>query len=102
MDRGRTSGWCAAGVIAAAGAYVPAQSPSTGRAAEMSAAAERYVKLVLAVGQHDADYVDAYYGPPEWRKEVQAAKAGLPEIAARAAALRGDLAKAPATPPSKN
>ena len=25
--------------------------------------AEPYVKLVLAVGQHDADYVDAYYGP---------------------------------------
>src|SRR5204863_1075957 len=29
--------------------------------------AERYVKLVLAMGEHDADYVDAYYGPPEWR-----------------------------------
>ena len=29
--------------------------------------AERYVKLVLALGEHDADYVDAYYGPPEWR-----------------------------------
>ena len=25
--------------------------------------AEQYVKLVLAVGQHDADYVDAFYGP---------------------------------------
>ena len=29
----------------------------------MNALAERYVKLVLALGQHDADYVDAYYGP---------------------------------------
>ena len=27
----------------------------------MNALAERYVKLVLALGQHDADYVDAYY-----------------------------------------
>ena len=34
--------------------------------------AEQYVKLVLAVGQHDADYVDAFYGPPEWRKEAEA------------------------------
>ena len=34
--------------------------------------AERYVKLVLAVGQHDADYVDAFYGPAEWRKEAEA------------------------------
>ena len=29
----------------------------------MNELAERYVKLVLAMGQHDADYVDAYYGP---------------------------------------
>ncbi len=30
----------------------------------MNALAERYVRLVLAMGVHDADYVDAYYGPP--------------------------------------
>ena len=29
--------------------------------------AERYVRLVLAVGQHDADFVDAYYGPEAWK-----------------------------------
>jgi hypothetical protein len=33
--------------------------------------AERYVKLVLAVGLHDSDYVDAYYGPAEWRSQLQ-------------------------------
>ena len=27
------------------------------------------MKLVLAMGQHDSDYVDAYYGPPEWKKQ---------------------------------
>ena len=26
-----------------------------------------YVKLVLAMGEHDTDYVDAYYGPAEWK-----------------------------------
>ena len=26
------------------------------------------MKLVLAIGQHDPDYVDAYYGPQEWKK----------------------------------
>ena len=31
--------------------------------------AEAYVKLVLAIGQHDPNYVDAYYGPPEWKKQ---------------------------------
>ena len=48
--------------------------------------AEQYVKLVLAVGQHDADYVDAFYGPPEWRKEAEAAKKPLAAIDAQAAA----------------
>src|SRR4051794_27824720 len=33
----------------------------------MDSLAEDYVKIVLAVGQHDPDYVDAYYGPQEWR-----------------------------------
>ncbi len=32
--------------------------------------AERYIKLVLAVGQHDCYYVDAYYGPEQWQQEV--------------------------------
>ena len=40
----------------------------------MTALAERYVKTVLALGQHDKDYVDAYYGPPEWKREVEATK----------------------------
>jgi hypothetical protein len=29
--------------------------------------AEGYVRLVLQVGLYDADYVDAYYGPEEWK-----------------------------------
>jgi len=29
--------------------------------------AERYVRLVLGIGHHDPDYVDAYYGPADWR-----------------------------------
>jgi hypothetical protein len=55
--------------------------------------AERYVRLVLAVGQHDADYVDAYYGVPEWRTEAEAGKISLPDIATRAGALEKDLAQ---------
>lgn len=34
---------------------------------EMDLIAEKYVKLVLIIGLYDADYVDAYYGPEEWR-----------------------------------
>jgi hypothetical protein len=38
---------------------------------ELNSIAEPYTKLVLAVGQHDADYVDAYYGPKEWSEEAK-------------------------------
>ena len=41
----------------------------------MNSAAETYVKLVLAVGEHDSDYVDAFYGPPEWRDAARATAA---------------------------
>jgi hypothetical protein len=58
----------------------------------MNALAERYVRLVLAMGQHDADYVDAFYGPPEWRKDAEAAKVPLTDIDAAAADLAQDLA----------
>ena len=41
-------------------------SRSDARAADaMNTLAERYVYLVLALGQHD--YVDAFYGPAEWK-----------------------------------
>jgi hypothetical protein len=64
------------------------------------AVAEQYVKLVLAVGQHDADYVDAFYGPAEWRKQAEAAKTPLPAIDTQAAATETQLA-ALAVPPIK-
>ncbi len=61
----------------------------------MKRIAESYVKLVLAVGQHDADYVDAYYGPPEWRTEAEARKRPLPGIRSEAEGLIADLAAHP-------
>jgi hypothetical protein len=33
----------------------------------LNTVAERYVHLVLALGQHHPDYVDAFYGPAEWK-----------------------------------
>ena len=64
----------AAGVIVSA---QPAADP-------LQDVAERYVRLVLALGLHDADYVDAYYGPPEWRKQVEAEKPSAGRDRARA------------------
>jgi hypothetical protein len=62
----------------------------------MNQAAEKYVRLVLAVGSHDPDYVDAYYGPPEWKKEAEAVRRPLSEIRAEAASLAGRIAQLPA------
>jgi hypothetical protein len=81
--------------VAAVAATVLAGAQST----NMNTLGERYVRLVLAMGQHDTDYVDAYYGPPEWRKEAEAHKLPLADITARAASLARDIAAAapPAT-----
>ena len=64
-------------------------------AASENAAAESYVRLVLALGQHDTNFVDAYYGPPEWRTEAAQATWDLPAINKRAAVLEVDLRRLP-------
>ena len=56
----------------------------------MNAVAERYAHLVLALGQHDPDYVDAFYGPAEWKTRVEKEKKSLDAIGAEAAELSRD------------
>ena len=85
--RNNTRMGCAVALVAGV-VTLSAQTPVTD---PLRAVAERYVKLVLAVGQHDADYVDAFYGPAEWRKEAEAAKTPLATIDSQAAALEADL-----------
>jgi len=46
--------------------------------------AEQYVRLALALGEHDSDYVDAYFGPTEWREAAAQQALSLGEIAAAA------------------
>jgi hypothetical protein len=62
----------------------------------MDAVAESYVRLALALGEHDPDYVDAYFGPPAWRDEAKAAKLPLEEIVRRAGAAIASVPGAPA------
>jgi hypothetical protein len=69
-----------------------APSPTPVAITSVNKISEAYVKLVLAMGQHDPDYVDAYYGPPEW-KEQSAHKKPLDAIAVEATRLRDQLAK---------
>jgi hypothetical protein len=64
----------------------------------MNTVAERYVHLVLALGQHDPDYVDAFYGPSEWKTQAEQEKKTLNAIGAEAAKLSGTLIETPIPP----
>ncbi|MFO0984516.1 MAG: hypothetical protein U1E76_22790 [Planctomycetota bacterium] len=63
---------------------------------DMDSIAEAYVQTVLALGQHDPDYVDSYYGPAAWRTQAEASKRPLDAIKADAAQL---IARLQAMPP---
>jgi len=53
--------------------------------------AERYVRLALALGEHDEDYVDAYFGPADWREQAKEEALGLSAIIAAADQLVAEL-----------
>ena len=59
--------------------------------------AETYVKLVLAVGEHDESYVDAYIGPAAWREDAKAQAVPLNTLLAQADAL---IAHSKSLPPA--
>jgi hypothetical protein len=87
-------------VVILSAVVLTAQGTPPGRGATpspsgMNQIAERYVKLVLAVGRHDADYVDAYYGPPEWKQEAERASVPLDELGKRGRALLDAIGKVP-------
>ena len=64
-------------------------------ATDMNTIAESFVKLVLAVGLHDKDYVDAYFGPEEWKLQIDAEAPDLNEIRRRAETLAQQLEAQP-------
>jgi hypothetical protein len=74
-------------------AQKPGRASQAGSGSEMNKIAERYVKLVLAVGQHDENYVDAYYGPEALQAEAKAEKRSLDSIKQDAASLIEQLKK---------
>jgi hypothetical protein len=82
------SGSLVAALLIASPAAAPGRSsqPSV-----MDRIAPAYVSLVLALGHHDPDYVDAYYGPPDLKTKADADKLSLDEIGRRAKALIGEL-----------
>jgi len=86
------------GSAPAPGAELQAQQRDPEASAEqlpdLDAIAEEYVRLVLTLGNHDNSYVDAYYGPAEWRQIAKQDMASAAELANRAEQL---LARLPDT-----
>ncbi len=85
-------------VLAGTGAHTPTSTvphepaPPPRLAAttnEIGEIAEGYVKLVLAAGRYDEDYVDSYFGPPAWREASRSIERS--EIAPEGRRLRGAL-----------
>ncbi len=61
--------------------------------------ADDYVRLVLDVGRHDKNYVDAYHGPAEWKAESDSADPVPREtLGWRASALLERVRSAPSSP----
>ncbi|KKO44311.1 hypothetical protein WG68_15900 [Arsukibacterium ikkense] len=56
----------------------------------------QYIQLVLALGEHDSNYVDAYYGPAKLREDAVALGLSTAEIAKQAKSLRAEIATQPA------
>src|SRR6476469_6901375 len=105
LRRARASAACVILVVAGAGAAglfarsVAAQSGQRRTATDadaMTTIAREDVRLVLALGQHDKDYVDAYYGPGDIKREAEAAKLTLDAIGAGVTGLSAQVQRLPA------
>ena len=65
------------------------------RPQDPTAIGEAYAHLVLAMGQHDPDYVDAFYGPAEWKTKAAEQKKPLDAIREEAMELFERLVEIP-------
>ncbi|HEX2164682.1 MAG TPA: hypothetical protein VHM02_12095 [Thermoanaerobaculia bacterium] len=106
MSRLRRIGLAAAllaavALAACSPAAAPSPAPDTGSpaaadtVAEMDRIAREYVALVLELGTHDEGYVDAYYGPAEWREAAEAEPRSVEAIRDAAGALAEEVAGLP-------
>lgn len=69
-------------------AALPLIAATSPRADPLDAIAREYVQLSLEAGEREPEYVDAYYGPPEWAAQAKAHPRTVPQLIAAAHALR--------------
>jgi hypothetical protein len=61
---------------------------------DLSPMAESYVRLALEIGTHEEGYIDAYYGPTEWKVEAEASPRSTADLKTAADALSAEIAAA--------
>jgi hypothetical protein len=66
---------------------------------DLNPLAEQYVRLSLEIGTHEDGYIDAYYGPPEWKTEAEAHPRTTAELKVAADALKAQVDAAEAAAP---
>jgi hypothetical protein len=74
---------------------LPLSACRSAPAAPLDAAAESYVRLVLALAERDADSLDIYYGPPAWEQDARARRPSLDDTRSAAAVLLKSLEAKP-------
>ncbi|MBV2129229.1 hypothetical protein [Arsukibacterium indicum] len=82
--------------IALVAACSEAPEPRLAATVDVDNIARQYTQLVLALGEHDSNYVDAYYGPQQLRDEAVARGLSAADIAAEAKTLLEKIDTQPA------
>ncbi len=75
--------------------FAAACATTQDRADSVDAVAEAYVRMSLEAEKHEAGYVDAYYGPAEWKQQAEAAPRLVAQLREAATALKARLAALP-------
>ena len=55
-------------------AFIGCKTPDRTQYKTLDDIGNQYVKLALEIGQFDADIIDAYYGPEEWKPSAEEGK----------------------------
>ncbi|MEY4575275.1 MAG: hypothetical protein RL251_1397, partial [Pseudomonadota bacterium] len=79
----------AAALLASACSAVPvaARSATTAPARSLTSISQDYVRLTLEAGTHEAEYVDAYYGPEALQAAAKASPRSLADLITEARKL---------------
>lgn len=88
-------------LLLSAAALLACQPQAPATHSNIDIAAQDFVRLALAFGAHDVNYVDAYTGPSSIQDEVLANPMSLDEIEATAAALSETLSSVKGANPDR-